>query len=317
MKPVEDVFSSDIFRRVVLPGIVLSGGLHPFVSPYFPAISQLYGIGSTSLIVAEILVLGLVVSSGVQWIYYVYEGFRLPWLTSFAWKINHARVEAYQRRSQQIRAGRDFEALSPSEQEQVTRLYEFLCDFPVETTKDGLTRHYAERPTRLGNIIATYELYADTRYGIDGTFFWDHLLNLTADSSRKAFDDAYAFAESLVLASFAGAVVMVSHLVALVGFGIGLWNSSLIVIRTSLSPSTSVWTVLVGLVIWLGFYQVSLPAHRDAGASFRAIVDGVMPKFIEWAKSLVVPLPEDTVKAIEALNEYLKNPTRPKATAPP
>src|SRR5262245_19370180 len=84
MKPVEDAFASDIFRQVVLPGVVLSVGLHPLISIWMPAVESLYGVGSMALIAAEIIVLGLAVSSGIQWIYYVYEGFRLEWLTSFA-----------------------------------------------------------------------------------------------------------------------------------------------------------------------------------------------------------------------------------------
>ena len=80
MKPVEDVFSSDVFRRVVLPGIVLSAGFHPCISSWNPTLSRLYGIGPTTVVVAEIIIFGLGVSSAIQWIYYVYEGFRLEWL---------------------------------------------------------------------------------------------------------------------------------------------------------------------------------------------------------------------------------------------
>ena len=316
MKPVEDVFSSDVFRGVVLPGIVLSAGFHPFVSGWIPTVTGLYGIGPTAVIIAEILVFGLGISSSIEWIYYVYEGFRLEWVTSLAWRINPKWVVRYQERWQKVQAGRDFDALSPSEQARVTRMYEHLLDFPLAVGKDGSVRRLVERPTRLGNIIATYELYAESRYGIDGTYFWDHLLNLAGDASRKAFEDTYSFAESLVLASFAGAIIAVLHLVALLGFAIGTLDPSLVFFRALSGPSTSAWLALLGLLVWLGFYQASLPAHRDAGAAFRAIVDAVVPKFIEWAKSLQVPPTDDTIKKVEALNEYLKGLNHPGVTPP-
>jgi hypothetical protein len=314
MKPVEDVFSSDIFRRVVLPGIVLSSGFHPFISRSQPTITDLYGVGSTGLIVAEVIIFGLGVSSGIQWIYYVYEGFRLEFVTSLAGRLNRMRVERYQTQSHDIQGERDFDALSRTEQAKVTRIYEFLLDFPLALDKDGSARHYAERPTRLGNIIATYELYAESRYGIDGTYFWYHLLNLASDTSRKAFDDAYAFAESLVLGSFAGVIVAVLHIVALLGFAIGALDPSLIFFHVTLRPSTSAWLALFGLLVWWLFYQAALPAHRTAGAVFRATIDGVVPTFLELVRSLQVPLTEDAVKSVEAVNEYLRSLVRPEMT---
>src|SRR5262245_28871543 len=112
MKPLEDVFASDIFRRVVLPGIVLSAGIHPLISPWIPSLTNLYGIGPTALIVVEIIALGLGLSSAIQWIYYVYEGFRVEWVTSIARQINRTRVERGRQRRQNIQAGRDFNVLS-------------------------------------------------------------------------------------------------------------------------------------------------------------------------------------------------------------
>ncbi len=316
MKPVEDVFSSDVFRRVVLPGIVLTAGFHPLMYSWLQSVTSLYGIGATALVVAEIVVLGLAASSAIQWIYYVYEGFRLEWLTSLAWRMNRARVQRLQTEWRTIQAERDFDALSPSEQTKVSRIYEYLLDFPLTVKKDNSAEHIAERPTRLGNIIATYEMYTESRYGIDGAYFWNHFLNLASDSSRKGFEDAYVFAESLVLASFAGALVALLHIGVLVGFGVGAIDQSLILFHVLSGPSVSGWLVLFGVLVWFVFYQASLPAHREAGAALRAIVDAVLPKFVKWAKSVQVPLPDDALKAIEALNEYLKGLARPTLTPP-
>lgn len=316
MKPIEDVFSSDVLRRVVLPGIVLSVGFHPFIAGWIPTITSLYGIGSTAVIVAEVLVFGIVISSATNWIYYVYEGYRLEWLTFLGWQCNRVRVRRCKERLKQIYAERDFNALTPSDQASVLRLNEYLLDFPFETKEDGSVERFVERPTRLGNIIATYEMYAQSRYGIDGTEFWYHLLNLASDTSRKSFEDAYSFAESLVLASFAGAIVAILHLFALFGFAVGSSNHSLVLLHLSSGPLMSGCLVLFGSFIWLMFYKMSLSAHRDAGYELRAIVDAVLPKFLEWAVSVQVPPPDDIVTKVRILNEYLKYLDRPDVTPP-
>ncbi len=317
MSAVEDVFSSDVFRRVVLPGIVLTAGFHPLISGSLAVVAGLYGIGTGAVLVGEIVVYGLAVSSAIHWIYYVYEGFRLKWLTALAGQLTRARVERAQRRLEQIYGESEFDQLDAAKQASVTKIYEYLLDFPLAANHQGGTaRHYAERPTRLGNIIATYELYAESRYGIDGTFFWYHFLNLSDDSGRKAFEDGYSFAESLVLASFAGAVVAVTHVVVLLGFAVGALSRSLIVFHLALPPLVSAWLVVFGLFVWYWFYLVSLPAHREAGGIFRAIVDGVLPNFLEWSNTLQVPLSDERIEKVEALNEYLKSLDRPSSTTP-
>jgi hypothetical protein len=304
MKPVEEAFASTGFRRVVLPGIVLTVGVHPVLSTAMPAIVSAYEISAIVLVVAEILFFGLVVSSGLQWVYYLYEGFRLPLLTRLAQRVNERRLTQFTAKRKALYRGRTFDQLSSAEQEEVTRVYEYLCDFPLRRHADGAVEHYVERPTRLGNIIATYELYPLSRYGVDGVYYWRHLLNLATDSSRKEFEDQYAFAENLVLTSFSGAIVSLLHIFVLVGFLLG--NQIAPVVTLPIGPSTSAWLALFGLVVWLLFYRASLPAHREAAAAFRSIVDAVMTKFIEWMRTLKAPLDEGDRQHIEELTEYLK-----------
>lgn len=308
MKTVEDAFASATFRRVVLPGIVMAAGVHPLLSRWTPAIERLYGIGPTVFIIAEVIVLGLAVSSTLQWIYYVYEGFRLEWLTALAGRLNRRTLASQQRRWSEVQGDRDFDELSPTEQAEVIKITEYLRDFPERRCPDGSMEYFVERPTRLGNIIATYETYAESRYGVDGLDFWHHLLNLAPDASRKSFDENYAFAESLVLASFAGALVAIIHLLVLVGFAIGALARFGVELATG--PSASAGLILAGVAVWWLFYQAALPAHRGAGDALRAIIDAVMPKFMEWATNVRVPPPDEAIERVAALNRYLATPDR-------
>ena len=306
MKPLEDAFASDIFRRVVLPGIVLSVGLHPLLSRFMLPLEQLYGLTTPTLIVAEIIVLGLGISSAIQPIYYVYEGFRLGWLTSLAWKLNKWRLSHQLELARTIQGYRDFDALNKDEQTTVTRAYEYISDFPLIRQSDGSTEYKAERPTRLGNIIATYEKYAESRYHVDGIHFWYHFLNLATNTSRKAFEEKYSFAESMVLTSFAGALVASVHLFVLVGFWIGTLSPKLIMVRLSTGLSLSAWMTALGLTVWFLFYRASLPAHREAGTALRAIIDSVFPNFVAWAATM--QFTGTDIERIEKLGEYLKRP---------
>ena len=313
MKPVEEAFASAAFRRVVLPGIIITIGVHPILDPWMRIVQARYPVSPPILSLIEVIVLGLAVSSGLQWIYYIYEGFRLPRLTAVARWMNDRRVaklQAEYRRLRNATAG----AGSAVHSERIVRLYEFLNDFPTGTDQADPTAYHVERPTRLGNIIATYELYAETRFGIDGVHFWEHLLAFAPERMTREFDDRYAFAESLVLTSFSGALVSLLHAFVLVGLAVGAAIEP--VLSVSTTPTMSTLLVAFGISTWFFFYKAALPAHRAAGAVLRACVDCSIPRFIEWSNSVPVPIPADTVSKVNALTNYLKLPN-PSVVPPP
>lgn len=304
MKPVEEAFSSTTFRRVILPGIILTVGLHPILSKWLLRLETTYGVPAGFLLIVEVIFFGLVVSSAIQWIYYVYEGYRLSALTAVAGHLNVHKVQRLQDRRNEIQAGRSFDELSVNEQSAVSRIYDHLNDFPLRRTSTDTVERYAERPTRLGNIIATYELYAESRYGVDGVQNWYHLLNMGPDSARREFDEKYSFAESLVMTSFAGALVCAVHVLSLASFVVGRHMPP--VMMVPYGPSEAAWLIVFGAIIWYLFYRAALPAHRDAGAIFRSIVDAALPEFLKWVESVEAPISRDRKERIEEVTEYLK-----------
>ena len=114
------------------------------------------------------------------------------------------------------------------------------------------------------------------------------------------------FLDSLVLTSFSGAVVAVLHILLLISFWIGSVYGAIVTIHSG--PAASWVLAMLGTATWLLFYRAALPAHRDAGAEFRAIVDCVISRFVEWALAVKAPLAEAEKTKIEALTEYLKIP---------
>jgi hypothetical protein len=128
MKPVEDVFSSDTFRRVIMPGVILTIGIHPLAATWISRLDALYGVGPTTLLVAEIIFLGLLVGSAIQGIYYIYEGIILAPLTAFARWANERRVKRLTVFTEGLRSK---ENLNDSELRALRIAFEKLIDFPV------------------------------------------------------------------------------------------------------------------------------------------------------------------------------------------
>lgn len=304
MKPLEEAFASGTLRRVVLPGIVLTLGFHPVLATLLAQIVSVYGMSSAVVLITEIIALGLIVSSPVRWIYYVYEGFRLTSLTKWALSFNKKRIRRIESDIRKLLNDHPISDLPYAENNRYLELNEKLLDYPLRQ-KDGSTEFYAERSTRLGNLISAYELYPDSRYGISGVIFWYHLLYLGSDSARADFEEQYAFGESLVLTSFSGITVAILHTVILAGFMIGKIFPQFVLVHLPIGPKVSFCLILFGIVVWWLFYWFSLAAHREAGASFRSIVDIAIPGFLEWANKINAPLPYKAKLKAQRLAEYL------------
>lgn len=306
MKPIDEAFSSRGFRRVVMPGIVVTLGVHPIIELRLRDVMSNYGLSdSVVVLVAEIMVFGLLLSSATQWVYYVYEGFRLSWITWVAgwWNRRHLRKQI--KRAAELKGTKKYEELPPEVQDKLSLIQEDLRDFPLRRVQGGQPERYVDRPTRIGNIITTYELYPRTRYGIDGVFYWFHLLGCAPDSTRQEFDDQYAFAESLVLTSFAGSIVALVNAIPLIGHLVGPYCDACETMSTRLGTAHPGAFVLFGLVVFLTFYRLALPVQREAGRMFRAFVDLGHEKFLGWVNTTPVPPDYLVVKRIRILRDYL------------
>jgi len=305
MKPLEDAFSSAGFRRVILPGVILTIGIHPLIGSGGKLVLAAYGIVDTVvLLVAEIIVLGLIISSCINWIYYVYEGFALSWLTAIAGFWNRKYLAAIEKKYNSILNGRRFDELSRDEKIQASLVHEKLLDFPLESV-GGMPTRLCVRPTRLGNIIATYEQYSMSRYGVDGVYYWFHYLALAPEQITKQFDEQYAFAESLVLTSFAGAIVAIVNSWLLIGFAIGTISPAVVIAQSSLNTTEATALSLFGAIVFLLFYGLALPAHREVARVFKTVVDLGADKLDKWVIETHAPLEIVAAERIKKRKRFL------------
>jgi hypothetical protein len=294
-------FDAGQIRRLFLGGLVAAAGLHPYIANVEAGLMRLYGLQGGVLLLIEVICFGLLLTSALRPIFFVYEGFRLRWLTWPARKWNEWRVSQAWTKLHRLFGTGTREQLSSRAQRKVDKIWSFLVDFPLsrDPGSDAL------EATRLGNIIASYELYPESRYGVEAVAFWFHLVFLAPEAGRKDFEQKEAYAESILLASAAGAGVTFVAAVVKIGLWLGAMWPALALLRSPVEGQVIFWTFSFGIASFITFYWLSWQAHRDLGDSFRALVDLTMPKFNEWTAQATIPPPASLEQRAKMIAEYL------------
>lgn len=91
----------------------------------------------------------------------------------------------------------------------------------VRNTLSELDREFGEfpsiRPTRLGNIICSYQQYASTRYRMDASAFWPRLLSVIPESYREVLE------EPRIVLDFAVTLASLAACYGLLAIAAGPW----------------------------------------------------------------------------------------------
>jgi hypothetical protein len=248
-----------VVMRLVLPGALAVAVLSPFIRlPDNPVGAHLEDIWRpVVLLLLRVLVLGGLVALLSDEIYKVYEGrvWWPQWLFDFCTNWQQSRV----RRLLEL----DQRAKITKNSVRRAEIWYRLRRFPV----DNEGKRYASHPTLLGNILAEYESYPKTRYGMDSVFFWYRIWFVMENERKKEVDASWSIADGLL------ALSAVSVGGSLLWFVAGIFRSVSIVLlpfRSSITPRVG-----GGLLLLLGFifYRLSLPYHRANGEIFKTIFD--------------------------------------------
>lgn len=293
-------FSGAQLRRLLMPGLIAAIGLHAYqplaiVTDFTKSLS----VDQNVLFLIEVTLFGFLLSSASKLIFYVYEGFRLPWLT---WPSKFYITRKLERL--QDRLGELYKEGKQGNKE-AEGIESYLSDFPYSSHGTDFSFE-AERPTRLGNIIASYELYPENVYGVDAVFFWNHLTFLAPKEVRDDVDDKSTLAESVLLSSGAGATVAI---VAALVFLYNAIKTSYLKGTLSLPPegkTLALHTFLFGAACAIVLYRLSFPAFRAYRDSFRAMVDLAMPEFKVWLGKAPVTTPTGLREEAEKVALYLR-----------
>ncbi len=300
-------FGLAFFLRVALPGIAGLVLLIPLLPTSLPL-----GVTGDGLTVS----LGLAAVAGILLslldtpIYRIFEG-RLLWpgpvrdwgtrrQAAIIRNLKKREVELEQERTtEQEKQPQDNDKLRWIERE-LGLVADKLLDFPW-FEYGGRGEPGAQWPTRFGNVLAAWEYYPETRYGMDSSFYWYRLWLVADDNDRKELDTYWAFAQAWVyIAALSILSLVVYGLLAIWFFTAGYnmefanvahgptWLAVVVryllnVTRTGRYFPTDLPLIDLGgrsvaltigcAVLFLVAYHVATVQHRVSGEFYKALFD--------------------------------------------
>jgi len=134
---------------------------------------------------------------------------------------------------------------------------------------DDANQLTVRRPTLLGNILAGYEQYPDSRYGMDSVFYWPRIWMEMDKDKKEEIDGQWSMADGFLILSAISFVGGMLWILESILAGVDVFPYAL--------PTDSAGGAAVGGLAWLvaGYvwYRLSLPFHRQNGEVFKAIFD--------------------------------------------
>jgi hypothetical protein len=257
-------FGIKLVFRLVFAGVILAAALVPAVHGAVHALG--IGIKAEYLFPVEVIFCGWAVMICDMRIYMLFQG-RRYWP---AWA---------SKRSTQ------------SEQKRLNRLRDALPDaeagvefglFPVDEGGES----YVAYPTRLGNLIASFETYPAVKYGLDAAFYWDRIRVVLDKDIRDEVDSAQSMVDSTVYVAFAlyvSGLVMFAYAAASfvthAGWTLLGWLPA---IDLPYVPRPAALCGLGAACLAAGYlvYYLSLPAHAQFGELSKSIFDQFRSKLV-------------------------------------
>jgi|WetSurMetagenome_2_1015567.scaffolds.fasta_scaffold40954_3 hypothetical protein len=239
--------------RLLLPGFIVMVALFPVVQAIFKYANL--DISSETIFSVGIVLIGYLFIIFDMHIYMLFEGRRyLPFYDCFL-KLERRRLYHFKKLEKKYRnSGEPIYGEISVE----------LRRFPIN--EKGA--FYAKYPTRLGNLLASYEDYPERRYGMDGVFYWYRIWLTLHNDIREELDSRQAMVDSTVYSGVAliiNAIILAIYAVLQAnGFSMvsGLPNA-LILLVFSISC----------IMLHYGLYRGSLYLHANYGEAFKSLFD--------------------------------------------
>lgn len=252
-------FGLPFFYRVVLPGAVVTAFLSPLVFRLIDAIPRIAPYEGQVLLSLAVG-LGFLLSILSDFIYESYEGRWWP-----------SRLARWRTKQWQDHVSALLTKAQDQKDPAFAERWSELRQFPVATGDDGIVRPTATAPTKMGNVLASYEQYPQLRYGMESVFYWERLWLAIDKDVRHEIDSSWAPTDALLYASAglfgASAVYLV---VALVSLSFALVGPTYLDMPTLASE---LGAVVLGLALSGLLYSWSIPGHVANGEAFKSVFD--------------------------------------------
>lgn len=250
-------FSLSLFFRLILPGFIVSLALFPAIYSFVGLFD--FDIDAENIIIIFTIMCGWFFVVFDMHIYMLLEG-RRYWprlLLNLFLKHESQRLEkinnAYDK-AVKDKDGRLYEELSVE-----------LRRFPIDEDTGNFVANY---PTRLGNLLAAYEQYPKTRYGMDSIFYWNRIWLAIDKDTRAMIDDQAALVDSVV---YVTAAFVIDGLIVLV-YILLKW---LFQFNALYLPNTETLFLLLFILPIIGYFShhFSLHLHASYGDIFKSVFD--------------------------------------------
>jgi hypothetical protein len=268
-------FGFPFLLRVIIPGLVGTVTL----SPLIVSIGIKVGIDLKTLLIKGLLFTALSLSIGFivyfldDYVYKIFEG--------YIWWPKFLRIYFTERLNKKI-SRKMKESDSTEDETKKKMLWEWLMRFPLKKGK-GKTETEALLPTKLGNIICSYEDYPASRYRIRAVFYWPRLWLMLDAETRKEINNIWAEADCLIYISF---VLLWASILYFGGFILHYFNIPTMIFGPTgkrlddltlgvltFCPLFFLIVAIILLILCYLFYLLSLPLHVRNGNFFESLFD--------------------------------------------
>ena len=298
-------FGFPFFVKTIIPGIIGALLLWPVICFSSMKIGIDKSIFANTFISLEMIFIGLIILIGFtlnfmdDFIYRLYEGYVL-------WP-NILRKNLTQRLNKKIaKLKKRKDETDDLIKERI--IWEKLMKFPLKEDRTEMDTQ-AYLPTRLGNIIYSYEDYPMSRYGMSSMFFWDRLWMAIDKETRSEIKGIWAHADCILYISF---VLLLSSLVYYLVFLLDIFNIPTLILGKKIFEHSAAGIIPSNTLIFLGagivcmflsylFYLMSLPLHYRNGMVFQSMFDLHRDKL-----EVIAELKESDIKKWKRLWAYLK-----------
>jgi hypothetical protein len=288
-------FSIKFLFRSVLPGFLLGLGLAPALEWTLARLAVPVPVDQAFLVV--VVVAGWLFLVADMPIYMAFEG-RRYW-PRFAWRffqgLECKRLE---------RTERDVRRYQETDERRYLEASTELRRFPISEEGEFVARY----PTRLGNLIASYEEYSRRAYGMDSAFYWPRLWLLLEKDLRDELDSHQAFADSAV---YSAAALFASGLLAsFYAFAETLAGRGLSVLPEDWPIAVgagSLWALaMLALIGGFGVYRLAIHINGQYAPLFMAVIDTHRGKLSmkEVIEEVACLSGEPEVKDLPARDQY-------------